>query len=219
VKAVLFDVDGTLLDTNYLHVVAWARGFAAAGVAVPATEIHRRIGMSGERLMEELCGEARDDVKDRWRQEYDSMRADLRALPGSQDLLRELARRGVAVGLATSSPAEDIEAIRKVLDLDDVLAFVTSADDVDEAKPSPDIFAAALEQAGVDASDAIVVGDTVWDVEAAARCGLACVGVLTGGISRGELLDAGAVAVYDSAAQLLDELDESPLVSASSPAT
>ena len=215
-KAVLFDVDGTLLDTNYLHVAAWSRAFAAAGLEVPATEIHHRIGMSGEQMMEELCGEARDDVKDRWRQEYDAMRDDLRVLPGARELLRELAGRGVTVGLATSAPDEDLEAIRTVLALDDVLSFVTSSADVAEAKPSPDIFVSALGQAGVASGEAIVVGDTVWDVMAATRCGLPCVGVLTGGISRAELIDAGAVAVYESTADLLAHLDESPLFSTAS---
>jgi HAD superfamily hydrolase (TIGR01509 family) len=212
VKAVLFDVDGTLLDTNYLHVVAWLRAFAAAGISVPAKEIHHRIGMSGDRLVDELAGGPRPDVSERWRQEYDAMKPDIRALPDARALLLELGRRGLRVGLATSSPAEDVDTMRAVLDVDDVLAFTTSAGDVDEAKPAPDIFQTALAEAGVPRSDALVVGDTVWDVVAARRCGLDCVGVLTGGISRAELERAGAIAVYESTSEILTQLDTSPLV-------
>jgi HAD superfamily hydrolase (TIGR01509 family) len=211
VRAVLFDVDGTLIDSNYLHVVAWSRAFAQAGRAVPAARIHRLIGMSGTRLMETLLGAPDDDVADEWRRQFERMKPELRAFDGAADLLRALATGGTQVGLATSSPEEDLEALRQTIDADDAVSFVTSAGDVTEAKPAPDIFAVALERAGVPTAEAIVVGDTVWDVAAAQRCGLPCVGVLTGGISRAELTEAGAVAVYDDVAQLLAGLDGSPL--------
>jgi len=211
VRAVVFDVDGTLLDTNYLHVMAWSRAFRAAGIVVPAVEIHHRIGKSGSLLVEELAGSERDDIEAMWRREYDALKPEIRRLPGARELVLELAKRGAVVGLATSSPQEDVTTMHEVLDVGDALAFTTSADDVDEAKPAPDIFATALEHAGVDASQAIVVGDTVWDVEAATRCGLPCIAVLTGGIGRGDLVDAGATAVYESTAELLTQLNASPL--------
>jgi HAD superfamily hydrolase (TIGR01509 family) len=212
VRAALFDVDGTLVDSNFLHVHAWSVAFAEAGTPVTAVEILRRIGMSGEQLVDELAGEGRDDINDGWRRAFDQLKPRLRAFDGAAELLRELHDRGVRVVLATSSPEEDVEALRAAIGADDAIDAVTSAGDVKEAKPAPDIFSTALERAGVDAADAVVIGDTVWDVEAARRSGLECIGVLTGGICRGDLEQAGALAVYDSVAHLLDELDSSPLV-------
>lgn len=209
--AVLFDIDGTLVDSNYLHVSAWSEAFEGAGFDVSHADIHRHVGMGSSLFMESLIGEARDDVKDAWRRRYDELKPTQRALPGARALLVDLAGRGVRVGLATSAPAEDLEALVETIDAGDAVSFTTSAGDVHEAKPDPGIFQTALEEAGCAPEEALVVGDTVWDVQAASRAGLPCVAVLTGGIGRCELEAAGAVAVYNGAADLLDRLDGSPL--------
>lgn len=210
--AIIFDIDGTLIDSNYLHVVAWLQGFNAGGLTVPSAELHRRIGMGSGQLLEGLADGREDDVKAGWRAAFDAFKSELRPLPGATALVTELARRGATVGLASSAEEEDVEALLNALGAGDAVAFTTSAGDVDEAKPEPEVFEVALERAGVGPADAIVVGDTVWDVLAARRAGLGCVCVLTGGISHAALEAAGAVAVYDSPLALLDDLDASPLM-------
>lgn len=209
--AVLFDIDGTLVDTNYLHSVAWRRAFLDCGIDMPTARIHRMIGAGGPVLVRELVGEERNDVEERWREHFDRLKPEIRAFPGAADLLRTVAKRGAKVVLASSSEEKDVEALLEAIDADDALAGVTSAGDVDEAKPDPEVFETALEKAGASPADALVVGDTVWDIEAARRAGLQTVCLLSGGISRGELDGAGALAVYDDAAALLADLDSSPL--------
>ena len=209
--AVLFDIDGTLTDTNYLHTIAWRRAFVEAGEDIASARIHRMIGAAGGVLLRELLGEERDDVKQGWKRHFGALKPEIRAFPGAADLLRAVADRGPKVVLATSSEEDDVAALREAIGADDVIAAVTSAGDVDEAKPAPDVFETALGKVGAVADDAIVVGDTVWDVEAATKAGLRTVGLLGGGVSRAELEDAGAVAVYDDPAALLAALDDSPL--------
>lgn len=209
---VLFDVDGTLVDSNYLHVVAWLRAFRAAGhPEVSAAQVHRGVGMGAELLLEKLVGEVDEAAKKGHAEEYERMWPELRPFPGAVDLLREVRRRGGATVLATSATEEEAGALRRALDCDDAISAVTSSADVEEAKPDPDIFTTAREQAGLDPDRCVVVGDTVWDAEAARRAGLRCVGVLSGGIARAELLEAGVVAVYDDVAALLEAFDQSPL--------
>jgi HAD superfamily hydrolase (TIGR01509 family) len=209
--AVLFDIDGTLTDTNYLHTLAWRRAFLDAGLDVPSSRIHRMIGAAGGVLLRELAGSEREDIKDGWRHHFDALRPEIRALPGAADLLRAVSQRGPKVVLATSSEDDDVEALRRALGADDVVAATTTAGDVEEAKPDPEVFTKALESVGVAAEGAVVVGDTGWDIEAATRAGLRTVAVTTGGVSRLELEAAGAVAVYDGPADLLARLDASPL--------
>ena len=207
---VLFDVDGTLVDSNYLHVVAWLRAFRAHGVDdVTAARVHRCVGMGAEQFLDTLVGPGRDDLKDAHATEYRALWPELRAFPGAVDLLREVRRRGKAAVLATSATDEEVSALRRALDADDAISAVTSSADVELAKPEPDVFTVAMRKAGLD--DAVVVGDTRWDVEAATKAGLRTVGVLSGGISRAELLDAGAVEVYDDVSALLASFDASPL--------
>lgn len=212
IEAVLFDIDGTLVDTNYLHAIAWRRGFADTGFDVPTAWIHQRIGMSGSRLMEELVGEEREDTKAAWQRHFDDLKPEIRAFQGAADLLREVHRRGMRVVLASSSEEEDLEALLNALGADDAIDCVTSAGDVEEAKPSPEVFEVAMEKASCDPDRTIVVGDTVWDVAAAKRAGLPCVCVLTGGIARSELEVAGALAVYRDVGELLAGLEDSPLL-------
>ncbi|MCK6210580.1 HAD family hydrolase [Georgenia sp. EYE_87] len=212
--AVLLDADGTLVDSNYLHVDAWSRAFAQVGHPVDAWRIHRRIGMGSELLVPELLGEdAAREVGARVRELHADLygrTADrLRRLDGVVELVRALHERGQRVVVSTSASPDELEHLRRVLDLD--VDGVTAAADVEDAKPAPDLVRAALDTAGVTADRAVFVGDSVWDVEACGRAGVPCVGVLTGGISAAELTDAGAVAVYRSVAELGERLDDSPL--------
>jgi HAD superfamily hydrolase (TIGR01509 family) len=214
-RAVLFDIDGTLVDSNYLHVDAWDRGFAEAGIPAPAWRIHRAIGMDSSKLLDTLATDAPDDAATRAKElhsaRYKEQAERLRPFDGARDLLRAIADLGLRVVLATSAPEDELEILLRVLDVDETLAVVTSAGDVDAAKPDPDILEVALEKAGVAAEEAILVGDTVWDVLAANAAGLRTIGVLSGGNSAAELREAGALEVYDDVAQLLAGLDESPI--------
>ena len=213
--AVLFDVDGTLVDSNYLHIYAWMRAFDAEGVRTDAWRIHRCIGMDGSTLVRTLSGDAGQDVVDRLKERHSEYYQEsshlLAPLPGARDLIRRIADLGLQVVLATSAPGDELEKLRKVLDCDDVISEITSSEDVDTAKPQPDIVQVALQRAGVDVHDAVFVGDAVWDCEAARRARLTSIGVLSGGVSRGELTEAGAVAVFEDPADLLAHLDESPI--------
>ena len=213
--AVLFDIDGSLVDSNFLHVHAWALAFADAGHPVDAWRIHRSIGMGSPQLLAGLLGDDADRlgevVTTGHTERYAEMTDRLRAFDGARELVRAVADRGAVTVLATSAAPEELERLRAVLDLEDVLDAVTAAEDVEEAKPEPELVEVALRKAGVSPGRAVFVGDAVWDVVASARAGVPCVGLLTGGTSAAELTDAGAVAVYDDAAHLLRELDSSPL--------
>ncbi|MCA6096082.1 HAD family hydrolase [Streptomyces sp. SCA3-4] len=213
--AAVFDVDGTLVDTNYLHAVTWWEAFHQAGHRVPMTDIHHTVGMGSDRLVERLLGEDRDrDQDDALSAAHTAVYATwfdrLPVLDGAADLLRTLARRGWTVVLATSAQGAELAALRRAIDADDAIHDATSADDVESSKPAPDPVQQALEQAGVPPARALFVGDTVWDVRAARRAGVDCVALLSGGIGRTELQEAGAVAVYRDPAALLAGLDDSP---------
>jgi len=211
--AVLLDADGTLVDSNYLHVDAWSRAFAEVGHPVDAWRIHRCIGMGSELLVPELLGHAAQEVGDRVREIHSDLygrTADrLRRLDGVPELVGALRERGQRVVVSTSASPDELEHIKEVLGVD--VDGITAAADVEDPKPAPDLVEAALDKAGVAADRAVFVGDSVWDVKSCARAGVPCVGVLPGGIGAGELTDAGAVAVYRSVAELHDRLDESPL--------
>lgn len=215
IPAVLFDIDGTLIDSNYLHVEAWSRALAKTGAVVDTVRIHRSIGMDSERLLQALIGDRAEDLGERASAlhavYYAELTSRLRAFDGARELLTTLAARGVAVVLATSAPADELAELRRVLDAEGAITAVTSSEDVGTAKPEPGIVEVALDKAGVAAADAMFVGDTVWDVEAAARAGVRSIGVTSGGISAQELLDAGAVTVYENVASLRATLDTSPL--------
>lgn len=214
---VLFDVDGTLVDSNYLHVVAWLRAFRAAGFPdVTAAQVHRCVGMGAELLLETLVGEADDAAKKGHAAEYERLWPELRPFPGAVDLLREVRRRGGETVLATSATEEEVGALRRALDCDDAITAITSSADVEEAKPSPDIFTTALGKSGLDPARVVVVGDTVYDAEAARKAGLTCVGLLSGGIGRAELVEAGMADVYDDAAALLAAFGQSALAALAS---
>ena len=211
--AVLFDVDGTLVDSNYLHVHAWQRAFDAEGVAVEAWRIHRCIGMDGSTLVQTLAGSAGEEfgehLKELHTHYYREITPLLKPLPGAQDLLRRVAELGLQVVLATSAPEDELAILREVLDCDDVISEVTSSGDVDTAKPEPDIVEVALGRAHVTAQRAVFVGDAVWDAEASARAQVTSIGLLSGGVSRGELESAGATEVFENPLELLTQLEHS----------
>ena len=213
--SVLFDIDGTLVDSNYLHVESWGRAFATLEVPVDSWRIHRCIGMDSEKLMEAMLAGRKDELSDRAKelhsQYYEELSDRLRPFDGARELVSALASRGVTVVLATSAPEDELATLREVLGIDDDVAHVTSSGDVGTAKPEPDIVEVALGKAESDAAASFMIGDTIYDVMAAARAGVRTIGVLSGGVSEAELLDAGAVAVYDDVRALLDDLDESPL--------
>lgn len=211
-QAVLLDVDGTLVDSNWIHTLAWSRALRSLGVeGVAMNRIHPLIGMGADRFVEELLGHPVDGAGDAHHAEYEKLRPDVRPLAGARDLVRALHERGLAVVLASSSKADELEFLREVLDVDDWIVGATSSDDAEESKPSPDIFGAALRVADVAASAAAVVGDTRWDVEAASDLDLPTVAVLTGGSREDELRAAGAAEVHDDPAALLAALDDSLL--------
>lgn len=215
-SAVLFDIDGTLVDSTYLHIDAWTGAVASVGIDVEQWRVHRVIGMDSGKLIAALIGSdaaARfgDQITERHAELYAALGDRLRAFPRAQELLRAVADRGVQVVLATSAPQNELDLIRRVLDLDDGIAHLTSSDDVDTAKPAPDVVAVALQMAGVPPARAIFVGDTTWDIEAAAKAGVQTVSVLSGGVGGAELTGAGAVEVYEDPAHLLDRLDQSAL--------
>lgn len=213
--AVLFDIDGTLVDSNYLHVHAWHRSFADENLTVESWRVHRCIGMDGSTLLDSLVPDADDDTRARLKDGHSRYYLDskglLRLLPGARELLDDMRQRGFQVVLATSAPEDELAVLRDVLDSEDVLSALTSGEDVDTAKPQPDIVNVALDRAGVGRDRAVFVGDAVWDIEACERAGLPAIGLLSGGVSRGELTEAGARAVYENAEDLRTHLDESPI--------
>ena len=187
---VLLDVDGTLVDSNYHHVVAWRRAFAQHGVDVPAARIHQAVGMGGDRLVGAVAGddverECGDGVREAWESAYDEMLDQVRPLPGAADLVRAFARTGVRVVLASSGKTKHLDAARRLLDVDEHLAGVTTNNDVETSKPAGDIFGTALQSCG--GSRGLVVGDTPWDAKAAAACDMPCVLLRTGGFCDADL--------------------------------
>ena len=206
--AVLFDVDGTLVDSTYHHAVAWHRAFAREGMQVPIWRVHRTIGMGGDKLVGVVAGdeveeERGDALREAWKEEYRELMAEVEPLPGAADLVRDLQEAGYAVALASSGEKPFADAAVEDLGIGDRVAAVTTTTDAENSKPDADILVATLDALdGVER--AILVGDTPYDVESAGRIGLACVGLLTGGFSRTELEEAGAVAVVGDLTELAD---------------
>jgi HAD superfamily hydrolase (TIGR01509 family) len=210
-RGVLFDVDGTLVDTNYLHVVAWWQAFRSQGHRVPMSQLHRTVGQGSDLFVSSILGRDDEAVRTAHSDFYGPCKHDLVPFDGGADLLRTTKKAGLAVVLATSASEAEAEHLTAALDADDAIDAVTTKADVDVSKPDPDIVHTALDKAGLDATGVVFVGDTVWDVEAAARADVPCICVLTGGISERELRDAGAIAVYRDVRQLLTDFENSPL--------
>ena len=219
VSAVLFDIDGTLVDSNYLHVHAWCRAFTEVGIAVESWRIHRSIGMDGTRLVQTLSGDADEETQQRIKDLHLRYLKDstplLRPLPGARELLKRVASLGLQVVLASSASEEELSLSRGVLDCDDLVSAATSSKDVDVAKPEPTIIEVALDRAGVDANHAVYLGDAVWDMIACGRAGVPAIGLLSGGVSREELESSGAEAVFDNPRDLCDQIDSTTIATLS----
>ena len=208
---VLFDVDGTLFDTNYLHALAWSRALRDAGEWAPMHAIHRLVGMGGDQLVPRLLGHDSPEAAAARPGRYKELAGDIRAFPESADLLRRVRDLGLAVVLATSAPDDELQILRTMLDADDAIDGQTTADDVERSKPDPEVFTTAMERFSIDPRRGIAVGDSVWDVEAARAAGIGCVTVESGGFSQHELNEAGSRHVYRDVGELLDQLLTSPL--------
>jgi HAD superfamily hydrolase (TIGR01509 family) len=210
---VLFDVDGTLVDSNYLHTLAWSRAIRAAGEWAPMNAVHRLIGMGSDSLLEALIGRTDESITAGWRREYDALIDEVVPFPGAAQLLRDLSAAGLGVALATSAPAEHLGRLVALLDVGEVLDVTTDADEVEHAKPDPEIFLTAMQRAHGSPTSTFVVGDSTWDVEASTAADLPCIGVESGGFGEAELRDAGAIAVYRDVGALRTGLPTSPLAS------
>lgn len=211
IAAVVLDVDGTLVDTNYLHVVAWWESFLEAGEVITCTDIHRAIGRGSDDLVHQLIGRTDEAIVAGHARRWGAVRPRMQPFAKARELVRTCAERGLRVVWATSGSDEDLEDFRRVLDVDDAVHAVVSSSDVDRSKPHPDVVEAALEAAGVTAQRAVMVGDTVFDVRAARAAGIPCLSVLAGGIGECELRAEGPTAVYADLAALLGDLDHGPI--------
>jgi HAD superfamily hydrolase (TIGR01509 family) len=213
--AALLDVDGTLIDANYHHALAWYRAFRRHDIVLPVWRIHRHVGMGGDQLVPALVGkevedEHGDQIRETRSEIYEELIEEVSPLEGARELIEDLKERGFTAVLASSSPQKEIDHYLDLLDARELADGWTTDDDVESTKPEPDLVRAALEKAGTD--DAVMIGDTPWDVEAARKAGLETVTVITGGFSEQELREAGAAGVYESVAELRRHLDAPPFV-------
>lgn len=208
---VLFDVDGTLVDTNYLHTLAWARALEDLGEWAPHNAIHRLVGMGGDQLVPGLLDHPCPGASEARARRYQELIGEARVFPGAADLLRRTHEAGLVVVLASSAPADEVEAMLDLIDARDAIDATTSAGDAEASKPAPDVFRAALDVGGIDAEACVVVGDSIWDVQAARAISLPCVGVETGGFSSHELREEGALHVYRDVAEILGQFRVSAL--------
>ena len=210
----ILDIDGTLVDTNYQHTIAWQRALHGNGARVAAWRIHRHIGMGGDKVVAALCGDEfeerhGDEVREAEGGFYMELIDEVQAFEGARGLIEDLKAAGHTVVLASSAKPEEVEHYLDLLDARDLADGWTDSGDVEETKPAPDLVRSALEKAG--GGDAVMVGDTPWDVKAAKEAGVETVAVLTGGFSEAELRDAGAVAVFENMEQLRSGLAATPL--------
>ena len=212
--AAILDIDGTLVDTNFQHALAWYRAFHQHEIVLPVWRIHRHIGMGGDHLVKALCGERTeeekgDDIRAAEKVLYAELIGEVEPLADARELIEDLKQRGHAVVLASSAKEEEVDHYLDLLDARDLADGWTTSADVEATKPEPDLVQAAIDRAG--GGEAVMVGDSTWDCEAAKRAGIETVAVLTGGFSEAELRDAGAVAVYQSIGELRESLDDTPL--------
>jgi HAD superfamily hydrolase (TIGR01509 family) len=213
-RVAILDVDGTLVETNYHHAIAWYRAFTQNDVELPIWRIHRAIGMGGDQLVAALAGdeverEKGDDIRDAEKVLYMAMIHEVRALPSARRLLQTLKERGHPLVLASSAKQQEIEHYIDLLGARELADAWTSSADVERTKPHPDLVQTALEKGG--GGDAVMIGDSVWDVEAAKNAGIPTIAVRTGGFGHDELTAAGAACVFESLDDLIDDLQDTPL--------
>lgn len=206
VKAVFLDIDGTLMDTNYLHIEAWAQAFEEVGARPPRSRIHREVGKGSDKLIPGFVEEEKAGrVSELHSEYYAQLQERGHPLPEAKELIASLTERGYGAWLATSAKPEELEHHMEELGAEGKIAGVDSSDEAEESKPAPDIFGLTLERAGVPPEGAVLVGDSIWDIEAAKEAGVRAAAVMTGGaFSRAELEEAGAYAVYEDCAELLE---------------
>ncbi|MBV9334534.1 MAG: HAD family hydrolase [Solirubrobacterales bacterium] len=212
----ILDIDGTLVDTNYHHAIAWYRAFRQHDIVLPIWRIHRHIGMGGDQLVGALTDERTeedkgDDIRGAEKVLYFQLIEEVRPMAGSRQLIEQLKTRGHTVVLASSAKADEVDHYLDLLDARELADSWTMSADVESTKPAPDLVGAALERAGGSPDDAVMVGDTTWDVEAAGKAGVPTVAVRTGGFGVDELEAAGAKAVFESVLELCEKLDQTPL--------
>jgi HAD superfamily hydrolase (TIGR01509 family) len=212
----ILDIDGTLVDTNYQHAIAWYRAFRQHEIVLPIWRIHRHIGMGGDQVVAALTDERTeeeqgDDIRAAEKTLYFQLIDEVRPMAGSRELIEQLKARGHTVVLASSAKEDEVDHYLDLLDARELADDWTTSADVESTKPAPDLVSSALEKAGASADDAVMVGDTPWDVKAADRAGVKTITVLTGGFAPAELEEAGALAVFESVAELCEKLDQTDL--------
>jgi HAD superfamily hydrolase (TIGR01509 family) len=216
VATAVLDIDGTLVDTNYHHAIAWFRAFVRHDIVLPIWRIHRHIGMGGDQLVTALCGERTeqeqgDAIRDAEGEEYSRLIGEVRTMKGARELIVALKDRGHVAVLASSAKADEVDVYLDLLDARDLADAWTTSADVDATKPAPDLVHAAVQRVEAEPADAVMVGDTPWDIKAAGAAGVSTLAVMTGGFAEQELREAGAAAVFESVAELCERLDETAL--------
>jgi len=216
VATAILDIDGTLVDTNYQHTIAWARALRRYEIVIALWRIHTHIGMGGDQVVEALCGERvedelGDDIRAAEGERYMELIDEVAPMEGSRELIVELKQRGHAVVLASSAKQDEVDHYLDLLDARELADAWTTSADVQATKPAPDLVRAALDRVDGGASGAVMVGDTPWDVKAALAADVPTLAVVTGGFSKQELHEAGAAAVFESVAELRQRLDETGL--------
>jgi HAD superfamily hydrolase (TIGR01509 family) len=212
----ILDIDGTLVDTNYHHTLAWFRAFRRHGITLAMWRIHTHIGMGGDQVVTALCGEETereqgDAIRDAEKEEYSQLIGEVQTMKASRELIASLKQRGHGVVLASSAKEDEVDHYLDLLDARDVADDWTTSADVEATKPAPDLVKAALEKVGGTHDSAVMIGDTPWDVKAAQGADVGTLAVVTGGFSPAELREAGAVEVFESVAELHERLDETDL--------
>jgi HAD superfamily hydrolase (TIGR01549 family) len=212
----VLDIDGTLVDTNYQHALAWYRAFRAQGIVLELWRIHRHIGMGGDQLVGAVTDdrterELGDRIRETEKQRYLELIDEVEPMDGSRELIEDLKRRGHKVVLASSAKEDEVDHYLDQLDARELADAWTTSADVEATKPQPDLVRSALERMNGGSGDAVMVGDTPWDVEAASRAEVGTLAVRTGGFGADELREAGAIAIFESVQELRERLDETPL--------
>jgi HAD superfamily hydrolase (TIGR01509 family) len=213
----VLDVDGTLVDSNYQHALAWYRALRSVGETYPIWRLHRLIGMGGDNVIQELGGDdleerVGEEARKRQGEEVDKMLDEIAPLPGARDLLLAIKDRGHRLVLASSGQPRHVDFAVDLLDARDLADAITSSEDAEATKPAPDLLQVALKKLGASTDDrSVMIGDSVWDVEAAKNAGMPAIAVRSGGFGDDELQDAGAVGIYDTPGDLAKALDDTPL--------